>query len=189
MSVEALLPNTAVMVINGSRKTLRAGQSDAGVKLISANAKSAVIEIDGQRKTVKLHDRVSGSYQAPTERKVDILRNAHMQYMATATINGRKMSVLVDTGANVVALNSRDAKTLGIDYQAGKETRLTTASDVVRAWVVNLQYVDVGGIRIDNVRATVSEGAFPETILLGMTYLKHVKMVEAGGILTLSRDW
>ncbi len=187
--VEALLPNTAVMLIDGSRKTLRAGQSEAGVRLIEADARAAVIEIDGRRQTVKLHDRISGSYQRAEVATVDIHRTASMQYMTTATINGRQVAVLVDTGANIVALNSRAARALGVDYRSGQEAQITTASDVVDAWAVNLPYIDVGGIRVDNVGAMVTEGDFPATILLGMTYLKHVKMQENNGILTLSRDW
>ena len=41
--------------------------------------------------------------------------------------------------------------------------------------------------RVDNVEATVVEGNFPSTVLLGMTYLRHVKM-ETGGV-SLSRAW
>jgi aspartyl protease family protein len=35
----------------------------------------------------------------------------------------------------------------------------------------------------------VVEGDFPATVLLGMTYLQHVKMQEHQGVLTLSRAW
>ncbi len=187
--VEALLPNTAVVMINGSRKTLRAGQTEAGVKLIQADSKAAVFEIDGHRQTMRLHDRISGSYQRAKAVEVTIPRSANMQYLTTATINGRQVSVLVDTGANVVAMNSHTASSLGVDYKAGQPSRVTTASDVVDAWLVNLSFIDIGGIRVDNVSAMVTEGSFPATTLLGMTYLKHVKMQEANGILTLSRNW
>jgi aspartyl protease family protein len=35
----------------------------------------------------------------------------------------------------------------------------------------------------------VVEGDFPSMVLLGMTYLRHVKMEETGGVLSLSRTW
>ena len=54
---------------------------------------------------------------------------------------------------------------------------------------VTLRSVSVGGIRVENVQATVLEGDFPSTILLGMTYLQHVDMEENNGVLSLSRDW
>lgn len=187
--VEALLPNTAVITIDGTRKTLRIGQSHAGVKLISADANAAVVEVDGRRQTVKMHQSITSNYKAPETRVVSIPRDALMQYRTTAHVNGRQMQVIVDTGANVVAMNSAHAKSLGVDYASGQPARMETASGVTAAWVVNLRSVDVGGIRVDNVQATVAEGAFPSDILLGMTYLRHVKMSEENGVLSLSREW
>ncbi|WP_206613523.1 retropepsin-like aspartic protease family protein [Parahaliea mediterranea] len=187
--VEALLPNTAVITIDGTRKTLRAGQSHGGVTLISADAKAAVVEVNGQRQTVRMHQRITGSYQAPTERVVSIPRDAHLQYRTTAHLNGRSMQVIVDTGANVVAMNSDHARRLGVDVAGGQPTRMETASGVARAWTVTLHSVDVGGIRVDNVQAVVAEGGFPRDILLGMTYLRHVSLSEEGGVLSLRRQW
>ena len=187
--VEALLPNTAVMQIGGTRLTLRAGQSHSGVTLISADSRQAVVEVHGQRQTLKLHQRVSGSYFAPDSRKVDIPRDARMQYRTLATINGRSTQVLVDTGANVVAMNAGHATALGVDYRSGQPSRMETAGNTIDAWTVSLQSVDVGGIRVENVRASVTEGNFPTTILLGMTYLQHVEMQEIKGVLSLTRSW
>lgn len=187
--VEALLPNTAVITIDGTRKTLRAGQSYHGVTLISANAKAAVVEVDGERQTLGLHQRVNATFKPPEQRRVDIPRNSLLQYRTTATINGRNMSVIVDTGANVVALNEGQAKTLGVDYLAGQPARMETASGHANAWMVKLQSVDVGGIRVDNVEALVAEGDFPSTILLGVTYLRHVEIQEVNGVLSLTREW
>ena len=55
VTVEALLPNTAVLMINGQRKTLRAGESFDGVKLISADATIALLDINGARQRVGLN--------------------------------------------------------------------------------------------------------------------------------------
>ena len=52
---------------------------------------------------------------------------------------------------------------------------------------VMLNSVSVGGIRVDNVEATVVESDFPATVLLGMSYVRHVKIEEQNGILSLSR--
>ena len=67
--------------------------------------------------------------------------------------------------------------------------RVETASGKVNAWHVTLQSVSVGGISVDNVEATVVEGDYPSKILLGMTFLRHVKMEETDGVLSLSRAW
>jgi aspartyl protease family protein len=189
VTVEALLPNTAVLMINGQRKTLKAGASFQGVKLLSADSNVAVLEINGERKRLGLNRNITTNYVAPERRNVDIPRNERMQYIITARVNGRSIQVMVDTGANVVAMNDRQALALGLDYQAGLPSKLETASGLVDAWIVNLQSIEVGGIRVDNVRATVSEGEYPSTILLGMSFLQHVEMRERDGVLSLSRAW
>jgi aspartyl protease family protein len=189
VTVEALLPNTAVLMINGQRKTLKAGDSFQGVKLLSADASIAVLEINGERQRLGLNRNITTNYVAPERRQLDIPRNDRMQYITTGLINGRSIQVMVDTGANVVAMNGRQATALGINYQAGVPSKLETASSVIDAWMVNLQSVEVGGIRVENVRATVAEGDYPSTILLGMSFLQHVEMRERDGVLSLSRAW
>ncbi len=187
--VEALLPNTAVIRINGSRQTLRAGQTFDGVTLVSADANAAVVEVGGKRQTLKLNQLVTTKFQQSEKQQVDIPRDAALQYRTGATINGRRTEVIVDTGANVVAMNAGHARALGVDISEGSPARMETASGQVPAHAVQLLSVDVGGIRVDNVAAIVAEGEFPRTVLLGMTYLRHVEMQEANGVLSISRDW
>ena len=129
------------------------------------------------------------NYQPAAEQVVRIRRDAMLQYQTTAMINGHSVKALVDTGANVVALNSVQARAIGIDYRTGIPARVETASGSVEAWMVTLGSVSVGDIRVDNVRASVVEGEFPGTVLLGMTFLKHVKLQEGNGVLSLSRAW
>ncbi|QIB66152.1 retropepsin-like aspartic protease family protein [Kineobactrum salinum] len=189
VTIEALLPNTVVLKVDGERKTLRVGDNFRGIVLISADSSAAVLEINGERQRLGLNRNVTTNYVAPERRQLDIPRNERMQYITSAEINGRSVRVIVDTGANVVAMNASQATALGIDYRAGVAGNMETASDVVAAWSVNLQSVAVGGIRIENVRASVTEGKFPATILLGMSYLQHVELREADGVLSLSRAW
>ncbi len=52
-----------------------------------------------------------------------------------------------------------------------------------------LESVDVGGIHVPHVQASVIEGAFPEMVLLGVSYLQHVDMQEKDGILSLTAKY
>ncbi len=189
IEVEALLPDTAVLKIDGQRKTLKVGQSFGGVTLLAAYSRTATLEVDGRQMVVGISRRIGSTYQEPKEQVATIQRNAMLQYHTTARINGRQVQVLVDTGANVVAMSSTQAQALGIDYRAGIPSKVETASGVIPAHMVTLHSVSVGGILVNNVRASVVEGDFPATILLGMTYLQHVKMKEDNGVLSLSRAW
>ena len=189
VEVEALMTDTAVLKIDGERKMLKAGQTYKGVTLVSAYSRTATLEIDGQQVVMGISRRIGATYEEPEEKVVTIRRNERLQYHTNARINGRTMQVLVDTGANLVALSSEQAKALAIDYETGVQSRVETASGLASAWVITLRSVDVGGIRVDNVQATVVEGGFPRTILLGMSYLKHVDIKENNGVLSLSRSW
>jgi aspartyl protease family protein len=189
VEVQGLFTNAAMLRIDGQQKLLKAGQSHAGVTLISADSQQALVEINGRRHNLGMSRRVSSKFQQPASREVRIQRNQALQYVTNATINGRGVQVMVDTGANIVALNTAQASALGIDWEAGQLARATTAGGVVTAWGVVLNSVDVGGIRVDNVQASVLEGVHPKTILLGMTYLRHVDLEESAGVLVLSRDF
>ena len=189
VEVEALFTDAAVLRINGQRKMLRSGQSFGGVTLVAAHSRTATLEVDGATRELGLSRRVGTNYQAAQSRVVEIPRDAQLQYQTTATINGMRVRVLVDTGANVVAMNSRHAATLGVDYRAGVPGQVETAGGIMRAWQVTLRSVDVGGIQVDGVQASVVEGDFPVDVLLGMTFLRHVEMQETNGVLSLSRSW
>jgi aspartyl protease family protein len=188
VEIEALLGNTAVININGERQTLRMGQTVDGVTLLAADPHSATVEINGQSQTLGLSQRVGTAYLEPTERVVTIARDAMMKYQTNATINGRSALVLVDTGANIVAISGEQAKAMNIDYSAGEPATVETASGLSSAHGITLRSVVVGGIEVNNVPAMVVDGAFPATILLGMSYLRHVKLQEHNGILSLSRS-
>jgi aspartyl protease family protein len=187
VELEALLGKTAVLMINGERKTLRAGDSFGGITLVAVQPTAVTLDMDGQTQTVGLSQRVGTSFTEPEERVVTIARDAMMQYQTNATINGRNTLVLVDTGANTVAISSDQARAMNIDYSAGTPSRVETASGMTLARAVVLQSVNVGGIQVDNVPAMVVDGAFPATVLLGMSFLRHVKLQEHNGILSLSR--
>jgi len=189
VEVQALFTNAAMLKINGQSKVLKVGQSLSGVTLLEADSRGAVIDLDGQRRELGVSGRISGSYSAPEKLEVRIPRDAQMQYLVRAEVNGRRATVLVDTGANLVAMNSSHARSLGIDFASGTPAQISTASGRVPAWMVTLESVNVGGLRVNSVQASVIEGGYPETILLGMTYLRHIQMQEKNGVLLLSRDY
>ncbi|WP_439107110.1 retropepsin-like aspartic protease family protein [Congregibacter sp.] len=187
--VEALLPGLAVLKIDGRRVTLRDGQSENGVLLIAADAQSALVEVAGQQQRLRVSQRISGQFREPEERSIAIPRNDQMQYVTNVEVNDVRLAMIVDTGANIIALNSRDARAVGIGENEGVAARVQTAGSIVPARRVLLDSVTVGGIRIDSVTATVIDGDQPSVALLGMSYLQHVDIQEEGGILTLKARW
>ena len=106
--------------------------------------------------------------------------------MTTGSINDVPVSFLVDTGATLIAMNSGTARRLGIEFESLESGNAVTAGGNVKSWRVALSSVQVGGIRRENVEAAVLAGDYPLEILLGMTFLRNVRMEESDGILVLS---
>jgi len=191
ITVNGLLPNTVILDINGVQRVIKAGQeSPEGVKLIRADGKMAVVEIDGKQQTLTLSSRVGGTpYQEAQKSEVRIPRGVGGHYFTPGRINNRPVSFLVDTGATSIALNSRVAERLGIDYRSGQRVMVQTASGNVQAYQVVLYSVAVGDVVVNNVRAVVNEGAFPVDILLGNTYLSRVGFKIDQGVLVLQANY
>ena len=189
--VVGLFRDRAVVTIDGRQRMLRVGEtSPEGVRLISADSESAVLEVDGKEIRGTLDGRVSARSKAPESRAVQIMRNNHGMYTTVGSINGLPVAFLVDTGATQVAMNSAAARRLGIDYRVvGMPTAVTTASQVERAWAVTLDTVKVGDILLRNVDGVVLEGPQPAQILLGMSYLGRLEISNDGHLMTLHKKY
>ena len=107
-------------------------------------------------------------------------RSGH--YVAEGQINGQPVKFLVDTGATDVALPESTARALGLDF--GPRVQVMTAAGPASAWVTRLDVVSVGGIRRENVRATITDGEF-NGILLGMSFLRHYSLQQSDGRLII----
>ncbi len=187
--VVGLFSGTAVLDLDGRQRLLRAGQtSPEGVKLISANAQEAVLEVNGRRATYALGSHISSKYNDAAGRQiaVRIWPDARGMYTVVGSINGFPVRFLVDTGASTIAMNGAVARRLGIDYRVtGQRGLASTASGVVRSYGVTLDRVKVGDIELRNVRAGVIDGSHPSQVLLGMTFLNRVDMAREGQMLEL----
>ncbi len=190
--VVALFKDRVVVMIDGKRRILGSGEaSPEGVRLISADSAGAVFEYQGERLERQLDGRVHAAVkQRDTGEDVLIYRDSTGMFKTVGSINGLPVKFLVDTGASSVAMNSAQARRLGIDYHVeGDLIYVTTASDVVPAYRVKLNIVKVGSIQLRNVTGVVIESAQPAEVLLGMTYLSRVEMINQGNRLILRRKY
>lgn len=190
-AVEALglMRDRAVLLIDGTQRMLRAGQtSPEGVTLLAATPERARIRSGGQELELRLSERVGANFVAPTTREVRVARDAKGQFRVAGTIEGQPVSFLVDTGATILAMSSNHASALGIDYETtGQAGKVVTAAGDAVSHFVTLDEVQVGGITVRQVTAAVVEGAYPTDILLGMSFLRHVGISQSAGVLTLQQ--
>lgn len=103
-------------------------------------------------------------------------------------LNGKSVTGMVDTGASVVAINERTARTLG--YGANSldfRYPMQTANGQTLAAHVVLDRVEIGNVRMRDVDAMVLRDEALSTTLVGMSFLTRLKSYQVkGGSLTLA---
>jgi aspartyl protease family protein len=115
--------------------------------------------------------------------EVVLQRNRAGHYVASGAINGQPVVFLVDTGATDVALPLAVARRLGLFLRAGGMSK--TANGNVRTWKTRLDSVDLGGLALRGVSASVLPNMPGDEVLLGMSYLKRFELLQRGDTLTL----
>lgn len=187
VQVVGLFPGAAVVNVDGLRKLVRVGQvGPGGVEVISADAKGAVLRVDGIERHYGLSRELSAGFAEPGRKQLSIAQGQGGHYWVAGSINGQPVQFLVDTGATSVAINEIQARRLGIDHRVdGKQMVVNTASGTAKAWRVHLNSVKVGAIDVLGVEAVVLEGAAPADALLGMSFLGRVSWREDQGVLKL----
>lgn len=188
VQVVGLFPGAAVVTVDGQRQLLKVGQSGpAGVTLVSADARGAVLRVDGVERSFGLSREYSvAGYAEPQRQQLSIARGAGGHYWVAGSINGQGVQFLVDTGATSVAMNEAQARRLGLDYEGrGLPMRVNTAGGTLPAWRMSLDRVKVGSIELLGVEAAIVAGGSPTDVLLGMSFLGRVGWREEQGVLRL----
>jgi aspartyl protease family protein len=191
--VEALglFKDRAMIRVMGQERYLKVGETSVeGARLVTASAELAVVSYQGETYRLTLTDRVGGSFAQVTNASISIAPDSLGQYRVGGSINGRTVDFLVDTGASVIAMSSRQADVLGIKYeQSPDRAKVNTAQGQAQSYLVTLDTVNVGGVETQNVRAAVIPGSYPTEVLLGMSYLRQVSMDESAGVLRLKQKY
>ena len=193
IAVTALFSGKAVLVVDGGKpRTLSTGQSTAeGIRLVSADSESAVIEFGGKRQTLVLGQgtRVAATTETQGSSQVTLTADSRGHFVTTGAINGMSVRFLVDTGASSVAMSTSEARRLGVNYLSGTRAYSSTANGVVPAYRVKLDSVRIGEVTLNNVEGTVIDGAGLNIVLLGMSFLNRMQMKRDGDTLVLVKRY
>jgi aspartyl protease family protein len=191
VNVIGLFSGRAVVVIDkGAPRTLRVGETVEGVKLISADSRGAVVEIDGKRQTLEMGQQVeTGGSRDSGRSSVTLASDSRGHFFADGAINGVYVRFLVDTGATYVSLPAAEAQRLGLDYRSGARGYTNTANGVTPVYRMMVDSITLGDITLYNVTASVHEGAGLDVALLGMSFLNRTEMRREGQHLTLTKRY
>lgn len=115
----------------------------------------------------------------PSGRSVMLRADTRGHFEADATVNGKRLAILVDTGATSVAIRAEDAAKLGVrPLPADYTVPLATANGLSKGARVILDEVRIGQVRVRHVEAIVMPPRSLSTNLLGMAFLKRLARVE-----------
>jgi aspartyl protease family protein len=181
----------ALLVIDGQPRTLAPGASHQGVKLLGYQNGDADVTIDGRRALLRIGaEQVSlgAAPRAGAGAQIVLTADLGGHFVTLGSINGRSVSLLVDTGASMVSMSQADAERLGVDHRKGRRGTVQTANGPVPATQVTLSQVRIGDVDVYNVDALVLPTAMPH-ILLGNSYLTRFQMRRENDRLTLDKRW
>lgn len=115
--------------------------------------------------------------------EVVLKRNRLGHYVAGGEINGEAVTFLLDTGASQIALSTSLARQLGLKLRGA--VTVQTANGYVSGYQTRLDRVRLGSIELRDVAALATDGIDYDTVLLGMSFLRHVEFSQRGSSLTL----
>ena len=189
VSMSGSLGDKALLVIDGAPRTVAAGASVSGVKVISVSGSQTVVELGGKRQTLVLGGaqvNLGGAASAGGGTTITLAAGPGGHFVSGGTINGRAVRFVVDTGATNVALSEAVARSIGLDFGKGERVLTNTANGQVVAHRVSLREVRVGDVTVYNVDATIVP-AMMDMVLLGNSFLSRFQMKRDADVLVLEK--
>jgi aspartyl protease family protein len=119
--------------------------------------------------------------------EIRIRKRLDGHFNANVEVNGRPISMIVDTGASSIVLTPEDAAKVGIDVDnLTYSLPVLTANGRTFAARVRLDKVAIGPLDRSNVDALVAKHGAMTQSLLGMSFLSRLRSYEfSGDFLTL----
>lgn len=188
-----VIGNRGVLIINGGRpQTIAVGaKSKEGVTLVSVAGDTAVVDVGGRTQRLRLGEQplsLDGGASGEGGDEVRLFADVRGHFATQGYINGVRQQFVVDTGATLVSIGAADAKRAGINYLAGTPATTMTANGPARVWIVRLDTVQLGELKLHGVEAAVHESSL-HVGLLGMSFLNRTEMRREGNTLSLRKAY
>lgn len=183
VALTGVLGSKALLVIDGGApKAVASNDSHQGVRVLQVGADSVVVEIKGQRQTIRLGEApvsVGSRGNGVSGSRIVLMADARGHFIDRGQINGKSMQYMVDTGASTVAIGRADAERMGLPYLQGTPVMMRTANGTAQGWKLILDSVRVGDVEVRGLEAIVASQSMPY-VLLGNNLLAHFQMTRQG---------
>ncbi len=189
VSYSGSMGDRALLVIDGTPRTLAAGATHGAVRLVSVNPNAAVVELKGQRQTLPLGGSpvsLGGANSAGGGTQIVLTAGLGGHFVTGGSINGRAVEFVVDTGATTISMGEADADRIGLKYKNNMRYTVGTANGNVAAYKASLDVIRIGDVQVYNVEAVVLPQQMP-FILLGNSFLTRFQMKRENDRLTLDK--
>lgn len=178
VNLVGLSAGKALLVIDGGPpRFLGAGDSAAGVRVLSVTPDAATVDVQGERRTLRLGEQplTAAAPPSPEARRIVLVADGAGHFTGQAQVNGRLLPFLLDTGATVTVLSEAQARQIGLQSGSGRLVRVKTANGEGLGHAVMLDSVHVGDATTYNVDALVIPSSLPY-MLLGNSFLTRFSM-------------
>jgi aspartyl protease family protein len=189
VSMSGSLGDKALLLIDGTPRTVAAGATVAGVKVLRVSGSETVVEVGGKRQTLQLGGaqvNLGGTASAGGGTQIVLAAGPGGHFVTAGSINGRAVRFVVDTGATFIAMGEAEARRIGLDYARGQRGLVNTANGQVVSHRVSLGEVRVGDVTVYNVDAVVVPAGM-DVILLGNSFLTRFQMKRDADVLVLDK--
>ena len=190
VALAGMLGGKALLIVNGTApKTVAAGETHQGVKVVSTLGDEAIVEQSGKRQTLRVGQApVSLGGASGRGSRIVLAESSGGHFMAAGQINGRAVQFMVDTGATSISMGAPDAERAGINYKNGVPVQLSTANGAASAFRIKLNSVRVGDVEVYDVDAVVIPQSMP-FVLLGNSFLTRFQMKRDNQLMTLDKRY
>lgn len=115
-------------------------------------------------------------------RNVEVVRGTGGDFAVAAHINGKRVPMVLDTGASSVVLTQDAAKAAGLPIEVlDYSVNVDTANGRTRAAPITLDRLAIGGLTERAVPALVAQRGQLKNNLLGMSFLNRLESWEVRG--------
>ncbi len=181
VNLSGMLGAKALLVIDGNApRAVAPGETFRGVRVVSTQDQSAVLDIAGKRQTLRIGDAPVSVGQAmafDSGNRIVLSADSEGHFVAQGLLNAKPVQFLIDTGATAIGLSVSDADRIGLLYKQGQAVQVTTANGTVRGWRVRLSSVRLSDVEVREIDAVVTPNTMP-FVLLGNSFLARFQMTR-----------